>query len=195
MNAVAGACVCRIGWLGAVLTFVVLGTACSGDDAGESPTPAASSPTVAASTPASVSPSETAGTPAPSRTVASRTKPFGGGRARLEVYGLRRSGGLLVLDFGLRNLGDRLLPIEDAFGKGKARPDVSGVYLYDARNRVEHYPATSGGSCVCTTGLEGVAAGQVQPLSATYSPPPAGVHELDVHVPGFGDLNDVPIGT
>lgn len=178
----------------ALLATAALVAGCLPQRPGDEPTSAAPTsgvPTTGASTTA---PSSTApGTPVPTTTVASKPVDWAGQDARLEVYTLRRSGEVLVLDFGLRNLGDGDIGIGSEFGKGKDDEDVSGVYLYDAESRTQHWPATTSGECVCTTGLGGVGPGEVQLLTATYGPPDGDVDELDVHVPAVGTLTDVPI--
>lgn len=126
--------------------------------------------------------------------IASRTTRWGDAKVRLEVYAIRPSGGLLVLDFGLHNLGSHPVGVGSMFSRDHVHEDASGVYLYDPAHRTEHWPAKSGGTCVCSTDLGGADPGQVMLMSATYSPPPAGVHHLDVHVPSIGVLRDVPIG-
>lgn len=111
----------------------------------------------------------------------------------MEVYDLRRSGDLVVLDFAIRNLGDAPLGIGPSLSRDRETADVSGVYLQDAKRQKAYWPATADGRCLCSTGIGGLAAGGRLQLSATYGSPPAGIGEVAVHVPSFGVLPDVSI--
>lgn len=111
------------------------------------------------------------------------------------MYSLEVRGDVVVLDFGMRNSGDRSFGVGSLFGKGRETDDVSGVYLHDVARRTKYFPATAGGECVCSTGLDGFAVppGGVQYLSATFGKLPGDVEETDVHVPSVGTFEKVPI--
>lgn len=181
--------------LAAVSTVTLAGCTPRGDDQATGEPTSATTTSAATSPVASPSDTEATGTtPAPSRTVATKEREGDGVHLRLEIYALDRSGETAVLDFGVRNLGSEEIVLDKALSKDGKTDDVSGVYLYESAARLQHWPATVDGECVCSTDLGVVAPGQVQFLSATYSPPEDGVDTVDVHVPTVGKLADVPVG-
>lgn len=130
----------------------------------------------------------------PTATVA-RTSVAGplGGRARFEVYQLRRSGHLVVLEFGVRGLDGRPFAKPHALSWHHKKADVSGVYLYDRSHRLKYWPARSDGQCVCSTGIEPVSGTRVALFSATYAAPPTSVHHIEVNFAKLATLRTVPI--
>lgn len=175
-----------------LLSAVAL-AACGGTANPSHTSPAASSPVSSPTSTASASAS-----PTPTSSIASRKVRLPrGGQVTFVVFALQRDSDTVVLDFGARNDGRGDFGVGRLLSRNGATYDVGGVYLDDTVHHMSYRPATSGGECVCSTGLDGfaVGSGEVQYLSATFAAPPADVHHVDVHLPSVGVLRDVPIGS
>ena len=124
-----------------------------------------------------------------------------GQRTTLAVYPIARSGSLVDVRMTLTvDPAGSAVFLGQSFGDSPARriqksDDVAGVKLVDGRNRKVHLVARGADrACVCSN-VRGVRAEPGVPveLAATFGAPPADVTSLDVLVPNFGTLRDVPV--
>jgi hypothetical protein len=73
---------------------------------------------------------------------------------------------------------------------------LNGIYLVDAAHGQKYLVARDAdGRCLCDVDLSDTWVESDAPLnlSATFGPPPPGVHSIDVFVPHFGTFADVPL--
>jgi hypothetical protein len=73
---------------------------------------------------------------------------------------------------------------------------LNGIYLIDAAHGQKYLVAQDAdGRCLCDVDLSDTWVESDAPLnlSATFGPPPPGVHSIDVFVPHFGTFADVPL--
>jgi hypothetical protein len=162
--------------------------------------------------PTAPAPSTTTTTTAPplvdDRTVieaANRT--LDGARVQFQVLALVRRGGMLILDARLANLDDRraetaAVRIGGAFDDGRkdrsgATDDsLDGIRVLDpSTDRVYGVQGDSHGECVCTERLETVTVtpGDTAALTATFNVPDTAATTVQILVPGFDRLRDVPV--
>ncbi len=131
-----------------------------------------------------------------------------GQRLTLNVFPIRRSGTLSVLDFTIsRPAADpgetpKTLLLSTTFddqnsSTGDRSPySVDGIKLIDTKNRKAYLVASEGGGrCLCSTGVNviSVEPGAMYDFYATFAAPPAAVTDLEVNVPRFGAIPDVPV--
>jgi hypothetical protein len=119
----------------------------------------------------------------------------------LEINSVRRSGRTITLGFSVTNNGDRSWQVADAF-QGPSREDVrvghtlAGIAIIDAVN-ARRYPVLfdEAGQCACDENLAGrfIDAGETGRFYAVTGAPPPDVTLVDIHIPGFGALTDVPV--
>ena len=130
--------------------------------------------------------------------LASAVGDFPGGR--VEIHGLRRSGDALRLDFAVVNDGRELVPLifsmRDPGFDNDLFADVSGVALLDASGAREYRVLLGADdrSCRCSSGVGHVAPGASTALFAEFPLPPPEVESLDVVVPHYTPMLEVPIG-
>ena len=71
---------------------------------------------------------------------------------------------------------------------------ISGVYVIDKEAGKQAGPFfTTAGECLCTTTLGFIKPGSSVPVFAKFPPPPSGTDKLDVVMPSFLPVEDVPI--
>ena len=73
---------------------------------------------------------------------------------------------------------------------------ADGLQLVDGKNAKLYLVASDGkGQCLCSRGLAGVFLRDDLPvlISATFAAPPADVTQVDVRIPGFGTVKNVPV--
>ena len=128
---------------------------------------------------------------------------MGSGEATLEVYPIKRNERLVSLTFAvtLADSAERF-QVADFFsdsnydasdGEGHA---VDGVQLLDTKNAKLHQVASDGAKhCVCSRGLSAafLEPGQTMLFTAAYGAPPEDVTSMDVQVPHFGTVSNVPV--
>jgi hypothetical protein len=176
-------------------------------------TPPASDP---ASVPASAVPSATTAPPTPAdpaqpsgddqlgEPVATRTSADDGKKVTLTLYGLQRGGSTSHLNFTLTSPGsktDRIQVAQFLSDKNYSSIDstgfaADGLQLIDGKNAKLYLVASDGkGQCLCSRGLEGVFLQGNAPVlfSATFAAPPADVTQVDVRIPSFGTVKNVPV--
>jgi hypothetical protein len=142
------------------------------------------------------------------RPIASRKGSIEDSNVLLEVIELRRSGSTAIFSIRLTiPQGADEVQVASAFDDGidqevdgadilASAETLDGITLVDSRNRKRYLVGRdSRGACVCDSELTNdyVEDGVPLELSATYAAPPPGVQAMDVHVPGFGTLHDVPV--
>lgn len=157
---------------------------------GSTPTAGATNPTPAPT------PAATGDSP-----VAERAGSVEGQRTTLAVYPIARSGSLVDVRMTLTvDPAGSAVFLGQSFGDSPTRSvqksdDVAGVKLVDGRNRKVHLVARGTDRvCVCSN-VRGLRAEPGVPieLAATFGAPPVDVTSLDVLVPNFGTLRDVPV--
>jgi hypothetical protein len=126
---------------------------------------------------------------------------------RVDVVRLERHGDLIELGITLNNEAEPPAGDEDAqdfslhasLGDGSganARYDASGVGLVDGDAQKLYLPVyDSEGNCLCTSdlGANDIPPGGSLSVSATIGGVPKSVHALDVRVPTFPTIADVPV--
>ena len=136
--------------------------------------------------------------------VASRTGSADEAELELDLYPVVRSGKLAELNFAItlvRSTNDKL-QVADLLSDGNydsvdsGGHSADGVQLLDTVNSKLHLPASDGlGHCLCSRDLSAtfIGLGKTMVFSATYAAPPANVDTVDVQVPHFGTITDVPV--
>ncbi|AQZ66522.1 unnamed protein product [[Actinomadura] parvosata subsp. kistnae] len=154
-------------------------------------------------TPASTAPQEQASSAPPQQTevIASREAKVGGGdtygKARVDVTGLKRQGRTLSLTWTVTAL-DGDVNLHNGLGSGPLDFTVSSVSLIDPVNakryRVARNGTDQGAACVCS-GTQGqfLKPGEASTLYAVFAAPPADVTKINIEMPMFGVITDVPI--
>ena len=167
-------------------------------------------PEAAQATPAAGAPAEATATPQPEEAAAvvETLGSIDGGRVRFILTELQRSGPTVILNARLEPAdpaADRL-QVSSTFDDGTFQDleagatepgDVfDGVALIDPEGRKKYLVARDETNrCVCTNGLSSafVRADAPVELTATLSAPPPGVTQVDLVVPRFETLRDVPL--
>ena len=129
----------------------------------------------------------------------------------VDLVALKRSGPTVVLNLRLRTTaadpeGRTSAQIAQALandvnektpgGDTIDTDNADGLELVDTKNRKRHLVARdTENRCVCSSGLSSVFVRPVAPVnvSATFGAPPADVRAMDVTIPGFGTMTDVPL--
>ena len=139
----------------------------------------------------------------PGPVVATRTSSSDGAKLTIELYAISRTGNLSELNMTLRAEPTKgKFQVADTFGdKNYSSSDfsghtVDGIQLVDGKHSKLYLVASDGdGTCLCSRGLSAVFLDSGEPLllSATYAAPPADVTAVDVRVPNFGIITNVPV--
>lgn len=177
----------------AVAVSGLLATGCGAATAG-APQATSAGPSTSASGSAQPAPS-------PSTTIGSKSVTFDGDKMSLEVYRVERRGGLVVMDFGARNLSEgnvdnreSYAAVQDKLGRGGVY-DVGAVSLVDPEGKKKYLPARYDGECLCSKNLKGrfVAPGRTMEFTATYADVPEDVTTVDVTFASYGSVTGVTI--
>ncbi len=119
---------------------------------------------------------------------------------RVELTELKRgSGGTITLKFSFVNDSGKNLDFGYRYGDPNfSIPDfasVGGVHLVDAVNKKKYLVIrdTTDKKCVCSRDLRDVPTGSRVNLWAKLPAPPADVQKINVVIPHFGPMDDVPI--
>lgn len=141
--------------------------------------------------------------PAPEEVLATREGKIDDLPVKLEITELTRSGDTVILGLSVAvtegNSDENGADIFTAFDDGNlsdATATMDGITLIDSTNAKRYLVARdSDGACVCddNLGSEFVVEDPPTRLSATYGAPPEDVDALDVEIPRFGVIRDVPI--
>lgn len=188
--------------------------ASSPSDSSATTPPAGTASTEAGSTPSATD--QTSGAPTPADPNASS----GGGQlgqvfamlngkiedspATAEIYPVQRAGTVSYLNFVVKNKAtqDDKAHIADAFSDGDPSAGDSSGYaadgptLVDSKNSKLYLVATDGNKhCLCSNSLLSVDVSDEAPalVSATFAAPPTTLSSIDVRIPNFGTVRNVPI--
>jgi hypothetical protein len=172
------------------------------DPASPAATPTPSDTSAAAPTPAD--PDQPAAGDQLGQAVATRTSAEDGKKMTLTLYPLQRDGSTSHLNFSLTSPGsktDRIQVAQLLSDKNNSSVDstsfaADGLQVIDGKNAKLYLVASDGkGQCLCSRGLAGVFLQGKAPVlfSATFAAPPADVTQVDVRIPGFGTVKNVPV--
>ena len=178
---------------------------CGGGGETKTVTVAADEPTPAGDGEATATPSATAGPEGDAPAIAESAGSADGDRVRFVLTELRRSGPTVVLNARLET-AEGNAQVASAFDDGVDQElegeqaegaDVfDGVAMVDPEGRKKYLVARDEtGRCVCTNQLNGQFTSPESPvqLTATLTAPPATVTQIDLLIPHFETLRDVPI--
>jgi hypothetical protein len=118
---------------------------------------------------------------------------------KAEIQELKRnSGGTVTLKFSLVNDSAKDLGFGYDFGDPdhhiKDFASVGGVSMIDAVNKKKYLVARdSEDTCLCSRGLNSVAAGARLNVWAKFPAPPDDVQKINISIPHFSPADDVPI--
>jgi hypothetical protein len=177
------------------------------------PTDAPSATGSASDLPASTEPTPTEATPADpdqpgagdqlGRVVAVRTGLVGRAKTTMKLYPLQRDGATSHLNFSLASPVDSVqgqvgqtLSDSNFSAIDKTGDTADGLQLVDGKHAKLYLVASDGrGQCVCSRGLSNVFLRDNVPtvFSATFAAPPADVAQVDVRIPGYGTVKNVPV--
>lgn len=194
-------------------------SACSlagGSDEPSTPPPASAPATVPAGGPAATSTGSTTTPAAPTpadpgqsggnaqlgQPAGTRTSSSSGQPLEITLYPVVRDGSTAHLNLTMTSPGDAVLSVGSLLSD--ANPEASdstgtaadGIQLVDGKNAKLYLVASDGaGHCLCTRDLRFLTLkdGAQVILSATFAAPPADVATVDVVVPSFGTVKDVPV--
>jgi len=167
-----------------------------GTGGGEAPAAsAAAQPTQETSAPAEQTPAQE------TTVIATRTAKVsaGGmtGAGRVDITSLRRQGKTATLTWTITATEGKV-NVHNGLGRGELDLTVSNVSLIDPVNakryRVARNGITEDAECVCSaTKGQFLEPGESSTLYAVFAAPPPEVAKVDVEMPMFGVLDDVPI--
>jgi len=192
------------GWLVAALAVAAAG--CGGGDDNDK-APAEKTPQGGASGEAGAT-AEASATPEEAGAIVETLGSVDGGRAKFVLTELRRSGPTVILNARLEVVGEsaRNLQVTGTFddgifqklsdGTGEGSDVFDGVALVDPAGKKKYLVARDEDNrCVCTNGLSSAFVRPDAPveLTATLAAPPTGVTHVDLIVPRFETLRDVPL--
>ena len=194
-------------WMSGLLAAALVVAGCGGDGGETKTVTVQETPAGDASSEATATPE--AGQPeGEAEPVVETEGSIDGGRARFVVTQLQRSGPTVILNARLEladPAGDSL-QVASSFGDGifqelTSGPDESsdvfdGVALIDPEGRKKYLVARDETNrCVCSNDLGAafVSADAAVELAATLAAPPPGVTQVDLIVPSFETLRDVPL--
>lgn len=185
-------------FVGLVVALVAATSGCGKKEEPKPATATAPAPSAPAA-PAAAAPPAAAPT-APATTVIASADADQPG-VRVEVTELKRgSGGTVTLKFTFINDSGKNLDFGYRYGDPNfSVPDfasVGGVHLVDAVNKKKYLVIrdTTDTKCVCSRDLRDVPTGSRVNLWAKLPAPPAEVPKINVVIPHFGPMDDVPIG-
>jgi hypothetical protein len=118
---------------------------------------------------------------------------------KAEIQELKRnSGGTVTLKLTLINGSSKDLGFGYDFGDSdhhiKDFASVGGISLIDAVNKKKYLVARdSEDTCLCSRGVNSVAAGERLNVWAKFPAPPDDVQKINVSIPHFSPADDVPI--
>lgn len=188
----------------AIMTALAV-SACSLPGGADEPStpPQASAPASAGSgAPTATDPSPSGGTDQLGQPFVTRDSSRNGESFTMTLYPVRRTGTTSSVNLTLSSSGDEgftvstLLTDNNSESGDASASAADGIQLVDGKNAKLYLVASDGqGHCLCTQGLTGVVLkdGASSIISATFAAPPADVTTVDVVVPSFGTVKDVPV--
>ena len=145
---------------------------------------------------------------APGKVVASADTSDKDATLRIDLYELKRTGSVLVLNFGVTNTtpgagSNEWSPtfffddgLNNADGAVQGLASVDGIFIVDEVNK-KKYPVARDANkrCLCSASLGStdVARGQTVTLSATFGAPPSNVKAVNVSIPHVPTFANVPL--
>ena len=120
----------------------------------------------------------------------------------LEIIELKQDERAVTLKGRLVNSGQKMFAAVSAFngdtikrGDPRFNPNsISGVYVIDKEAGQKASPLfTTAGECICTANLGFIKPGSSVPIFAKFPLPPSGTNKLDVVMPSFLPVEDVPV--
>ena len=177
----------------------------AGTSATASPSAASGSPSAPASgAPTPADPSQPSSGDQLGEVVATRTSSDKGTEVTLTLYPVLRDGATSHVNLELRSpapegksvqisglLSDGNYSAIDTEGSA-----ADGLQLVDGKNAKLYLVASDGkGQCLCSRSLSSSFLSESAPLliSATFAAPPADVTQVDVRIPAFGTVKNVPV--
>ena len=135
---------------------------------------------------------------------ATRASAADGKKITLQLYPLLRDGSTSHLNMTLTSPVSRtdrvqiaqLLSDKNSSASDQTMFAADGLQVIDGKNAKLYLVASDGaGQCLCSRGLEGVFLQANAPVlfSATFAAPPADVTQVDVRIPSFGTVKNVPV--
>lgn len=182
--------------------------ASSSADAGSVPPSAGSvPPSATGSSPAQATPADPGQPSAGSdigAVVATRSSSRGGFKVDMRLFPVKRNGATSTVNFSLTSpdSGANSVRIDQMLSDGnnaaidKDSFASDGLQLVDGKNAKVYLVASDGqGQCLCTRNLLQVDLEKGLPVlfSASFAAPPADVASVDVKIPSFGTVTNVPI--
>jgi hypothetical protein len=136
--------------------------------------------------------------------VATRSSSSDGVPVTLTMYPVVRSGTTSSVNFTLSSTGEEggKLQVADMLSDGDYESSdfsghaADGLSLVDTKNSKLYLVASDGkGTCLCSRQLAGVFLSENLPVvfSATFGAPPSDVTTVDVRIPTFGTVRNVPV--
>jgi hypothetical protein len=165
--------------------------------------PSASDPS-ASGQPTPADPSQPSGGDQLGSVVATRTSAGGGRKVTLRLYPVLRDGATSHVNLTLSSPVERtsgvqvgeLLADGDYNASDKSGLAADGIQLVDGKNAKLYLVASDGrGQCLCSRDLSSVFLSLNAPVlfSATFAAPPPDVTQVDVRIPNFGTVKNVPV--
>lgn len=136
--------------------------------------------------------------------VATRTSTHSGKPVTLTLYPIVRSGTTSSVNFTLSSPGGGggSLQVADMLSDGDFKSSdasahtADGLSLVDVKNSKLYLVASDGeGTCLCSRDLSGVFLSRNLPaiFSATFAAPPVDITTVDMRIPTFGTVRNVPV--
>ena len=179
------------------------GSAPASDPGSSAASPSPSAPTAEAPTPAD--PNQPPAGDQLGQVVATRTSASDGEKVVLRLYPVQRDQSTshvnLTLSSGSANSTDsvsvnQMLSDGNSSSSDRSPWTSDGLQLVDGKNSKLYLVASDGqGQCVCSRELIAVRLKKGAPvlISATFAAPPADVTSVDVRIPSFGVVKNVPV--
>ncbi|WP_431782753.1 hypothetical protein [Streptomyces chumphonensis] len=106
----------------------------------------------------------------------------------IELHSATRDGGGFVTVHGtLTNTGDRTFNYNrwtSSENEIRSKSSISGATLVDPAGKKRYLILRdTDGECLCSTGLTNIKSGESRPIYAQFPAPPAGVSDLEFHLP------------
>lgn len=166
------------------------------------PATAPTAPATTAGAPTPADPSQSGGNAQLGQPAGTRTSSSSGQPLEITLYPVVRDGTTSHLNLTMTSPGDAVLSVGTLLSDGNPEASDStgtaadGIQLVDGKNAKLYLVASDGaGQCLCTRDLRFLTLkeGAQVILSATFAAPPADVTTVDVIVPSFGTVKDVPV--
>ncbi|MFC4007378.1 hypothetical protein ACFOY2_09100 [Nonomuraea purpurea] len=128
--------------------------------------------------------------------VASQQFDVRGSTMTVAITKLQRSGKVTTLNFTITHEKGASWRINNDMGESPVDNTVGGISLIDAGNAKRYRPGRTGNNrCLCSAVSGGLAIepGKSYSLYATFAAPPPDVTKVNIELPVFGILSDVPI--